>query len=95
MITQFNRFEIEMTRKQAESASHSGACDADVEILVRHPSIKLQLDNINPMAIAAELAEYTDWDVTDAEANKRRIVWLAAGQIMDELVHLGRVKQRR
>lgn len=85
MFAQFNHFEIEMTKQQAEAVSHPGPCDADVSDLVRHPKIRRQLAKISDKKLACELAEYSDWDVTDREANEERIIWLAGGMIMDEL----------
>ena len=89
MFASFNRFELQMTRAQAESASHPGPCDSDVEDLVRHPAIARQLRKIAPDAIAAELKEYGAWDaaeLADHAANQRRIVWIAAGNISEKCV---------
>lgn len=84
----FNRFEIELTREQADTGSHKGRCDEDVAALVREPEIVSQLDAINPDTLRAELKEYGAWDaneLADDAQNRQRIVWLAAGQISDEL----------
>lgn len=88
MIASFDRFELRMTRAQAESASHQGRCDDDVAALVKHPRIRSQLDKIAPDLIRAELKECGAWDATelaDDEQNRHRIVWLAAGNILDGL----------
>ena len=88
MYATFNRFELRMTKAQAESASHSGLCDADVEVLVRDKSIAKQLDSIGPDRIRAELGEYGAWDeeqLADDEDNRHRIVWIAAGDIVEEM----------
>lgn len=88
MFASFNRFEIKMTRAQAESATHPGPCDSDVAHLVNLPAIRRQLDKIAPDAIAAELAEYGAWDdveLADHDQNRQRIIWIAAGNIVDEL----------
>lgn len=82
----FNRFEIEMTEEQARGASHAGRCDDDVEALVKVPDIVKQLAAIGKDAIRAELLEYGAWDaaeLSDDEANARRIVWIAAGNIRE------------
>ena len=87
MFASFNRFEIEMTRAQAHAASHQGQCDDDVAELLRHPKIARQLRKIGPDKIREELAEYGAWDddeLADDEANKARIVWIAAGNIVEE-----------
>jgi hypothetical protein len=87
MDAYFNRFTITMTKKQAESASHPGACDSDVAILLNTPSIRRQLDKIPAPDIAEELREYGAWDkaeLTDEQANRARIIWIAAGNIREE-----------
>ena len=87
MYAIFNRFEIQMTKKQAESASHPGACDSNVAILLQVPAIRRQLDKIPALKIAEELREYGAWDtteLTDDQANRARIVWIAAGDIREE-----------
>ena len=86
MFATFNSFEIEMTRAQAVGASHQGQCDDDVADLCSVPSIRHQLDKIGADKIREELREYGDWDdaeLADDEANRRRIVWIAAGNIVE------------
>ena len=88
MFATFTRFEIEMTRKQALSASHMGRCDEDVQALVSHPKIKRQLKKISDEKLRDELREYGAWDheeLQDREENELRIIWIAAGNIADEL----------
>lgn len=87
MYALFNRFELKMTLAEAQGASRQGQCDDDVAALVREPKIRRQLDKIDPAKIAAELEEYGAWDaeeLADAEQNRHRIVWLAAGNIVEE-----------
>lgn len=84
---QFDRFAIEMTLTQAKSASHQGDCGDDAENLLRCPQISEQLRSIGPWAIRDELAEYGAWDASDLaddNANLVRIVWIAAGNIVEE-----------
>ncbi len=84
MLAQFERFDISMSLKQAQSASHAGRCDEDVVALLKHPSIIKQLAAIAPAKLAAELKEYGAWEpheLADHEMNKNRIIWLAAGNI--------------
>lgn len=81
------RIQLEMTLEQARSASHSGQCDADVAELMRVPKIHSQLNKIDPEELSLELAEYGAWDEeerADHQANLERLVWLAAGQIVDD-----------
>ncbi len=87
MFASFNRFEIQMTKSQAQSASHQEQCDADVATLVQQPSIARQFRKIDPQAIRAELKEYDAWDaaeLTDDAQNQQRLIWIAAGNIVDE-----------
>jgi len=87
MIASFNSFEIEMTKAQAESCSHPGPCDSDVLALSNMPKIKRQIKKIDPSKIAAELKEYGTWDeeeLKDTDQNVLRILWIAAGNIVDE-----------
>ena len=88
MIALFNRFEIVMTKKQAEACSHPGPCDADVESLVKTPAIARQLRRISDIDLVAELSEYGAWEedeLADRPANELRIVWIAAGNINEEI----------
>jgi hypothetical protein len=83
----FNRFELEMSLDDAESASHQGQCDDDVAYLVKKSDIAAQLAAIKPEDIAAELEEYGAWDeeeLADEAQNLHRLVWIAAGNITEE-----------
>jgi hypothetical protein len=88
MEATFNRFSIAMTAEQARDASHAGQCDDDVAALVARPEIAAQLDKIGPDDIRAELREYGAWEaaeLADDDANRLRIVWIAAGNIREEV----------
>jgi len=88
MWTSFNRFEIQMTKKQALSASHSGDCESDVNSLLKLPAIKQQLKKIPDDTLQDELREYGAWDdeqLKNRHDNEQRIIWLAAGNIADDL----------
>ena len=87
MYSQFNRFEIELTKKEAAMASHSGACDNDVAYLLTLPKVKRQLKNIPDELLAAELKEYGAWDQDELAIrtdNEARIIWIAAGNITEK-----------
>lgn len=81
----FNRFFIELPDEAVTDCSHQGQCDEDVAYWVtRIP----QLSELNPSILAMELKEYGAWDaeeLADHEANLRRILWIAAGNIREEL----------
>ncbi len=88
MFASFNSFEIQMTKAQAITGSHSGSCDSDIADLLTDKKIQKQLEVIGHEKIKAELKEYGAW--SEAELNnwedcKARIVWLAAGNICEEV----------
>ena len=87
MRAYFDRFVLDITRKDAEYASHAGNCDQEVAELVESAPIKRQLDKISPFLIVKELQEYGAWDdseLSDWNQNLHRIVWIAAGNIREE-----------
>jgi hypothetical protein len=93
MWASFNRFELEMTLAQAQSATHSGSCDDDVLALTKEPRIARQLRKFDPAKLALELLEYGAWDdeeLADHAQNLQRITWIAAGNITDEACAKGR-----
>lgn len=80
------RIELQMTWEQAQSVSHSGQCDEDVEELSKVPEIKAQLDKLDSALLSSELKEYGAWDETECanhNQNLQRILWLAGGDITD------------
>lgn len=90
----FSRFEIEMPDDAVTDCRHQGACDkgvaywagADWQGATRIPRIT-RPDQCTVAALAAELGEYGAWDaeeLADDDANWRRIIWLAAGNIREE-----------
>lgn len=86
MYASFEKFEIQMTKEQARNASHQGSCDKDVEELLTYPKIKRQLKEIPDQDLADELREYGCWDdeqLMDRKENEARIIWIAAGDIVD------------
>ena len=87
MIAHFNGFSISMTRAQAASAHHTGQCVNDVRALSRVPSIARQLAALDTDAVISELAGYGAWgsaELTDLDGNLQRILWIAAGNIIEE-----------
>lgn len=77
---------LQMTREQAASVSHSGRCDDDVEALRRVPAIAAQLEKIDPSDAREELEGYGAWDeeeLADHSANLDRIVWQAGCAIAE------------
>lgn len=83
-----------MTKKQALSASHPGPCDTDIKELLRHPNIKRQLKRIPDDKLRGELDEYGAWDDKELENradNEERIIWIAAGNIIEDLNERGKL----
>lgn len=81
------RIELQMTREQAESASHSGDCDEDTRELSKVPAIAEQLARIEPSVLSGELKEYGAWDaeeLKDQDQNLLRLLWLAACDITEQ-----------
>lgn len=82
----FERFSIEITRKDAMAMAHQGDCDEDVKAHVTLPRFKRQLDKIPVTEIAAELKEYGAWDaeeLSNEEENRMRVLWLAACDVKE------------
>lgn len=85
---QFDKFEINMSKEQAESISQGGK-DAmpAVKELLKDPTVRKQLDALSPDDIRSELENYGAWDddeLADDEANKQRILWIAGGNISED-----------
>lgn len=79
----FNRFELTLPDECVAECYHQGACDDDVEKW----ACELAID-IDPELIRAELKECGAWseeELQDNNQNVRRILWIAAGNIQEEL----------
>ena len=88
MQAYFERFTIELTKKQALEGSHPGPCDEDIKYLLTLPKIKAQFKKIDSDSIRKELAEYGAWDeeeLKDDTTNQSRILWIACGNIRENL----------
>lgn len=86
MVALFDRFEICMTLKEAQSGSHQGRCDSDVKALIQLPKIKRQLSKISDSDLVTELQGWGAWDAEELAVrsdNESRIIWLAAGDIVE------------
>lgn len=72
-----------------KNCSHSGPCDEDIKRAMELPEIKAELAEIDPEQLRKELAEYGAWDdkeLSDHTENLERILWIAAGNISDEMI---------
>jgi hypothetical protein len=80
------RIELKITKKQAESCSHPGPCDLDVEALMKTPSIARQLKKLDPVIVSAVLKEYGAWndlELSDHNENLTRLLWVACCDISE------------
>jgi hypothetical protein len=80
------RIELQITKKQAQSCSHPGQCDLDVEALMQNPSIARQLKKLDPAIVSAALKEYGAWDdleLSDHNENLTRLLWVACCDISE------------
>jgi hypothetical protein len=78
--------DFEMTLEEALSMSPSGSCDNDIAIGREIPHIKKQLEKIDAVELIEELRGYGCWEdseLEDHDANLSRILWIAAGDIID------------
>ena len=78
--------ELQLTKQQAATGSHSGSCDNDIAYLRQLPAIKRQLAKLEPETLAKELKEYGAWDeieLQDHDQNLTRILWIACGDIAE------------
>jgi hypothetical protein len=81
-------FSLQLTRDQAESTFHQGDCLNEVRELLKNKNIERQLNKIDPEDIRRELKSTGGWEseeLTDNEANRERILWIAAGNIVEEI----------
>jgi hypothetical protein len=81
------RIEFQLTREQVMQGHHQGACDDDVAALANDSTITDQLSRVSTDIMALELREYGAWseeELADRDANIRRLIWLACGDIQDQ-----------
>ena len=79
--------ELNITKNQAEIGYHTGSCDAGIDDLLELLPIRKQLNNVDPSLIAQVLRGYgawTDEELSDHTQNKKRLLWIACGDIEDE-----------
>ena len=77
---------LRLTLDEAQSCSHPGQCDADIDYLLLTDGISAQVSTWDPETLRAELAEYGAWEETelaDHEANIKRMVWLACNDVAE------------
>jgi hypothetical protein len=82
---------IELPYDVVHNCSHSGPCDEDVKRAMKLPEVQSELSKINPDQLIKELSEYGAWEpyqLANHNDNLERILWIAAGNIMNELNEL-------
>jgi hypothetical protein len=87
----FDRFTLTLPAQAIEDCAQSGDVSAPVADWATDPEISAQFDAIAPADIAEELRGYGAWDdeeITDDAANRKRVLWIAAGNIRDEMLPL-------
>ena len=80
----FDRFTVEMPFEAVGDCSHQGDCQPEV----RDWLPRLDLSNVKPDDLRAELAEYGAWEedeLQEHQTNLERIIWIAAGNIREEM----------
>ena len=78
--------DLRLTKAEAQTGSHQGACDDDIAALRRIPRIRKQLDKLDPENLRRELKEYGAWDeaaLADHEENLSRWLWISCGDIRE------------
>lgn len=76
---------LSMDLETARGIAHQGECYSDVAAAL--PSFEPQFEEIDPEDIRQELKEYGAWDteeLADDDENKKRILWIAAANIVEE-----------
>ena len=88
MFAQFNYFELKLPVSVAQNCTHPGPCDADIAEARKLSYVKKQLAKLDPEKLVKELRDYGAWDtdeLKDHNANLDRILWIASGNIVDEI----------
>ena len=82
----FNYGELRLPLEALLACHHQGACDDDVEAWTQ--AIDWASQSMTADDIRKELYEYGAWnddELADDEANRLRILWIAAGNYQEQL----------
>ena len=85
-----NGIELNITKKQAVSPAHFGPRYKDVLDLSLIPFVRRQLEGIKANSIVSALSWYGIWndeELSDHGENKLRLLWLACGDIDEEVMY--------
>ena len=90
-ITYVGYIDFEMTLDDAKKCYHQGKCDADVDIVMKKQYIKEQLSEFNNEQIKNSLLECgCEFDENDRNDMESLIVWMAAGNIVEDYLEESR-----
>ena len=81
----FDHFSLDLPVEAIADCSHPGDCDDDVA----HWHSSVDFSHITDSDLAAELREYGAWNddqLQDRDDNEQRLLWIAAGNLQEELV---------
>src|SRR6478736_4299547 len=79
---------IELPVEIVEMCPISGEADSAIAFMRTLPEVISELSEIDPEKLRLELKEYGAWepeDITNHNTNLDRILWLACGNIQDEM----------
>lgn len=88
MIYEGNYTELLLKKDDVMSGFHPGDCADDICAIAKESYISDQLNALDNEAVRKELTDYGSWsdsDLADHEENKRRLLWVACGDIFDNL----------
>lgn len=79
-----NSLSLTLSGATVRRCHHPGDCGDDIKAeIASNGPLRLQLEAMNAADLAAELSEYTDWDCSDVNTNRERILWIACGDIAE------------
>ena len=79
---------LDLPIEAVNDCSASGDCTYSVRYWMQQTEIKKQLSEIDPEQLIKELNEYGAWDekeLSNHTDNLERILWIASGNISDEI----------
>jgi len=82
--TSSGRIELRLKLDDAAIGYHGGLCDDDIAYLRTLPYIADQLKALDENLVRDEVAQYSDWDTDDHDANLNRLLWIACGDLEEE-----------
>jgi hypothetical protein len=80
------RIELRIAESDISRGFHTGDCEDDVRSIAAEPYMAEQLATVNDDTLREHLAEYGAWNIDELsgrDANLRRLVWLACGDLFD------------